>query len=29
MDKPGFKVIHEADVDTNSTCLTFVLCLQP
>jgi len=27
MDKPGFKVIHVADVDTNSTCLTFVLCL--
>jgi len=22
MDKPGFKVIHVADVDTNSTCLT-------
>ena len=28
MDKPGFKVIHEADIDTNSTCLTFVLCLR-
>jgi len=28
MDKPGFKVIHVADVDTNSTCLTFVLCLR-
>lgn len=28
MDKPGFKVIHQADVDTNSTCLTFVLCMQ-
>jgi hypothetical protein len=28
MDKPGFKVIHQADIDTNSTCLTFVLCLQ-
>jgi hypothetical protein len=25
---PGFKVIHQADVDTNSTCLTFVVCLQ-
>jgi hypothetical protein len=29
MDKPGFKIIHQADIDTNSTCLTFVLCLQP
>ncbi len=28
MDRPGFKVIHVADVDTNSTCLTFVLCLD-
>ena len=28
MDKPGFKVIHEANIDTRSTCLTFVLCLQ-
>jgi Phosphoinositide phospholipase C, Ca2+-dependent len=28
MNKPGFKVIHQADIDTNSTCLTFVLCLQ-
>jgi hypothetical protein len=28
MDKPGFKIIHQADVDTNSTCLTFVLCMQ-
>jgi hypothetical protein len=27
MDKPGFKVIHEANIDTNSTCLTFKLCL--
>jgi hypothetical protein len=27
MDKPGFKIIHEANIDTNSTCLTFVLCL--
>jgi hypothetical protein len=25
---PGFKVIHQADVDTNSTCLTFVTCLH-
>jgi len=28
MDKPGFKVIHQADIDTHSTCLTFVLCLR-
>jgi hypothetical protein len=28
MDEPGFKVIHQADIDTNSTCLTFVLCLD-
>ena len=28
MDKPGFKVIHEANIDTNSTCLTFVICLR-
>jgi hypothetical protein len=28
MNKPGFKVIHEANIDTNSTCLTFVLCLH-
>jgi len=28
MLKPGFKVIHQADIDTNSTCLTFVECLQ-
>ncbi|MDQ1475515.1 MAG: hypothetical protein QOE62_744 [Actinomycetota bacterium] len=28
MNAPGFKIIHQADVDTNSTCLTFVLCLQ-
>jgi hypothetical protein len=26
MRKPGFKVLHEANIDTNSTCLTFVLC---
>jgi hypothetical protein len=25
---PGFKVIHQADFDTNSTCLTFVICLR-
>jgi hypothetical protein len=25
---PGYKIIHQADVDTNSTCLTFVLCLR-
>ena len=28
MNKPGFKVMHEANIDTNSTCLTFVLCLR-
>lgn len=28
MNKPGFKVIHEANIDTHSTCLTFVLCLR-
>jgi hypothetical protein len=28
MNEPGFKIIHQADVDTNSTCLTFVLCLK-
>jgi hypothetical protein len=28
MHKPGYKVIHQADIDTNSTCLTFVLCLR-
>ncbi len=28
MHRPGFKVIHQADVDTNSTCLTFVACLR-
>jgi hypothetical protein len=27
MQEPGFKVIHQADIDTNSTCLTFVACL--
>lgn len=28
MRKPGFKVLHEADIDTRSTCLTFVLCIR-
>ncbi len=28
MRRPGFKVIHQADVDTNSTCLTFVSCIR-
>jgi hypothetical protein len=28
MNAPGYKVIHQADVDTNSTCLTFVVCLR-
>jgi hypothetical protein len=28
MAEPGFKVLHEAGIDTNSTCLTFVLCLE-
>lgn len=28
MHQPGFKVIHEANIDTNSTCLTFVACLR-
>jgi Phosphoinositide phospholipase C, Ca2+-dependent len=28
MNEPGFKVIHEANIDTRSTCLTFVLCLR-
>jgi hypothetical protein len=28
MGKPGFKVMHEAYIDTHSTCLTFVLCLR-
>jgi len=27
MAAPGFKVLHQAGVDTNSTCLTFVACL--
>ena len=28
MRRPGFKVMHQSDVDTNSTCLTFVRCLE-
>jgi hypothetical protein len=28
MRAPGYKIIHQADVDTNSTCLTLVLCLR-
>jgi hypothetical protein len=28
MRAPGFKVLHEANIDTHSTCLTFVLCLR-
>jgi hypothetical protein len=28
MHQPGFKVLHQANIDTNSTCLTFVRCLQ-
>jgi hypothetical protein len=28
MRVPGFKVMHEAYIDTHSTCLTFVLCLR-
>jgi Phosphoinositide phospholipase C, Ca2+-dependent len=28
MHEPGYKVIHQADVDTNSTCLTFVACIR-
>jgi hypothetical protein len=28
MDKPGFKVMHQAGLDTRSNCLTFVLCLR-
>jgi hypothetical protein len=26
--EPGFKVIHQAGIDNNSTCVTFVECLQ-
>jgi hypothetical protein len=28
MRAPGYKVIHQASIDTHSTCLTFVACLQ-
>jgi hypothetical protein len=28
MREPGYKVIHQADIDTNSTCLTFVACIR-
>jgi hypothetical protein len=28
MNEPGFKVVHQANIDTRSTCLTFVLCLR-
>jgi hypothetical protein len=28
LDNPGFKVLHIADVDFQSTCFTFVECLQ-
>ncbi len=28
MRAPGYKVIHQAGVDTNSTCLTFVVCIR-
>jgi len=27
LDEPGFKVLHQVDVDFGSTCLTFVACL--
>ncbi len=27
LDEPGFKVIHQVDVDFDTTCLTFVDCL--
>ncbi len=27
MSEPGFKVAHIADIDTNTTCITFVECL--
>lgn len=27
LDEPGFKVLHQVDVDFGSTCLTFVDCL--
>jgi Phosphoinositide phospholipase C, Ca2+-dependent len=28
MDEPGYKVVHQAAVDTNSTCLTLVACFE-
>lgn len=28
LEEPGFKVIHQVDVDFRSTCLTFVACLS-
>lgn len=28
LDDPGFKVAHIADIDRNTTCLTFVACLE-
>jgi hypothetical protein len=28
MNQPGFKIIHQVDIDTNSTCLTFTACLR-
>jgi len=28
LDEPGFKVLHQADVDFGSTCPTFVACLS-
>lgn len=28
LDEPGFKVLHVQDVDFETTCLTFVSCLQ-
>jgi len=28
LDEPGFKVLHVQDIDFETTCLTFVACLQ-
>ncbi len=28
LDQPGFKVLHQVDVDFRATCLTFVACLD-
>jgi hypothetical protein len=28
LDRPGFKVMHEAEIDFESSCVTFVECLQ-